>query len=396
MTCCQSIGENRTPFTCCGPIRPYEIQIGEYRAKRYGRDFHDWEKYTKVPFDQLLSPSELRTLYPVLLHSQYRWLRMLLAELLSDPDALAYMASVEADPEIQMVIARNPAAPNRIKEQNCPFCDRRFRELRERPQGISGAVLIATDFPFGPFFDYIVFPAEPIHTWDAIVEQHLLDMNWVVHQYLCSKYDGDSKTVRGAAGIRFGSSCSTRHLVIGPRTRSSADASIAHVNKRVWGMEEGAANLADHLRNICLECESRGQDYLGSYLEALRRAGMVIWEDEHVALFVPFGQIALHELQIMVKRPTRHFLELTVQEVRSLSRAEYIVARLYGRMDINSFNEAMLSLPFADTRSTSFRLIFKFISRTVDLGLSELSPVYVVDRHPWDTVLEIDRLWPTR
>src|SRR5208283_5577929 len=131
-----------------------------------------------------------------------------------------------------------------------------------------------------------------------------------------------------------------------------------------------------------------------SYLEALRRAGMVIWEDEHVALFVPFGQIALHELQIMVKRPTRHFLELTVQEVRLLSMAEYIVARLYGRMDINSFNEIMLSLRFAEDTVQKFRLIFTFITREVDLAVSELSLLYVVDRQPCDTVNEIARVWP--
>lgn len=132
-------------------------------------------------------------------------------------------------------------------------------------------------------------------------------------------------------------------------------------------------------------------------MKALDRAKMVIWSDDNVVVFVPFGQIALHELQIMIKRkPTRTFLDLSEAEVQSLSRAEYIVARLYGRMDINSFNEIMLSLPFSENRSKTFRLIFTFITREVDLAVSELSLLYVVDKHPSDTVMEINKVWPSR
>jgi len=377
------------------PIRPFEIQIGEYRAKRYGREPRE------VPFEGLPSRSELETLYPILRRGdQHRWLRMVLAELISDPRALEFMESAESlskheDLEIQKVIARNPSAPNWVRERECPFCNKEFSELREIPQDFSNeAVLIANDFPFGPFFHYIVFPTEPVHAWDAIEERHLYDMNWAVHQYLCSKYNEDRKTVRGAVGVRFGFNSSIRHLVLARRTRTSAGASVAHVHKQVWGMGEGSVNLTDHLRDICVACESRGQDYLGSYLEALEHAKMVIWSDENVALFVPFGQIALHELQIIVKTPRRTFLELTQQEVRSLSRAEYIVARLYGRMDINSFNEIMLSLRFAEDTVQKFRLIFTFITREVDLAVSELSLLYVVDRQPCDTVNEIARVWP--
>ena len=80
----------------------------------------------------------------------------------------------------------------------------------------------------------------------------------------------------------------------------------------------------------------------------------------------------------------------------SLSKAEYIVSRLYGRLDINSFNEIMLSLPFDDDRSKKFRLIFTFITREVDLAVSELSLLYVVDQHPCDTMMEVARVWPSR
>ena len=55
-----------------------------------------------------------------------------------------------------------------------------------------------------------------------------------------------------------------------------------------------------------------------------------------------------------------------------------------------------MSLPFEDTESEKFRLIFTFITREVDLAVSELSLLYVVDRQPSDTVLEINRVWPSR
>jgi hypothetical protein len=386
------------------PIRPFEIQIGEFRATRWGHDPRE------VPFEGLPSRSELKRLYPLLINPQHRWLRMVLAELISDPAALNDMVKAEepskedpsqtGDPEIRKVIARNPSAPDPVKARECIFCKQWFQNRGVRQAFSQEAILKSNDFPFGPFFHYIVFPREAIHAWDRIREDDLFQMNWLVHQYLTDRQDKHSKTIFGATGVRFGFNSSIRHLVLGRRTRTSAGASVPHVHKQVWGMGAGSVNLADHLRDICIECERRPegpQDYLGEYLKALDRAKMVIWSDDNVVVFVPFGQIALHELQIMIKRkPTRTFLDLSEAEVQSLSRAEYIVARLYGRMDINSFNEIMLSLPFSENRSKTFRLIFTFITREVDLAVSELSLLYVVDKHPSDTVMEINKVWPSR
>ena len=129
----------------------------------------------------------------------------------------------------------------------------------------------------------------------------------------------------------------------------------------------------------------------------MRTAGLVIWENDHVGIYVPFGQIAVHELQIMIlEKGRRTFLDLTQEEIQSLSKAEWIVTRLYSRPDINSFNEILLSLPFSDKETNTFRLIFTFITREVDLAMSELSLLYVVDQHPSHTVQEINRVWPSR
>jgi hypothetical protein len=99
----------------------------------------------------------------------------------------------------------------------------------------------------------------------------------------------------------------------------------------------------------------------------------------------------------MVQRPgTRTFLDLTQPEIESLSRAEWIVTQLYNKLGVNSFNELLLSLPFSDTETSTFRLIFTFITREVDLAVSELSLLYVVDQQPSQTVREINRVWPSR
>jgi galactose-1-phosphate uridylyltransferase len=374
------------------PIRPFEIQIGEYRSRRYGKDPRE------VPFEGVPGRMQLETLYPLMLDPGHRWLRMVFAELLSDPGALEYMQDKEPDPAVKIVIARNPSSPESVRTKGCPFCDPEFREQRRIRMFESDAVIMANDFPFGPYLHYIVFPEEEGHSWATIKEKHLFEMNWLSHRVLNEKR---RREMLGAAGIRIGFNSSIRHLVLGRRTRSSAGASIAHVHKQIWGMAPHSVNLADHLRAICLTYERQkpARDYLQEYYLALQKAGLVIWEDKekHVALYVPFGQIAVHELQIMIRRPGRRtFLDLDEGEIRALSQAEYIVSRLYGRLDINSFNEILLSLPFEDTESEKFRLIFTFITREVDLAVSELSLLYVVDRQPSDTVLEINRVWPSR
>jgi hypothetical protein len=303
----------------------------------------------------------------------------------------------ESRPEIQSLIARNPSAPDDpVRLHHCRFCNGQFQNKRWVDDE-NETIMIANDFPFGPFFHYLVFPkggahkSEKVHSWESIDLHHLYDMNHLVWRHF-----GASRTnLKGAAGIRMGFNSSIRHLVLGHRTRSSAGASIAHVHKQVWGMAKGSVNLADHLNEVCLAYDKIGVDYLAKYLDAIDGAGLKIWEDENVVLYVPFGQISLDEMQIMVKKPMKpSLLALDEAEIVSFSRAEFAITRLFDRMEINSFNEVILGLPEDRKHSDSFRLIWTFITREVDLAVSELNLLYVVDRHPYDTVEKIDRIWP--
>lgn len=159
-------------------------------------------------------------------------------------------------------------------------------------------------------------------------------------------------------------------------------------------MLPGSINLGDHLKSLCRFYANQKPpiDYLGQYLQAIHTAGFVLWEDSEklVTLYIPFGQISLHELQIMVNRPgVGDYLKLKKEEIKTLSRAEFIVTCLYQRMGIQSFNEVILSQPF-NSNEQFIRLVMTFITREIDMAVSELNLLYVVDNHPEDTRKEVN------
>lgn len=362
------------------PIRHAEIQISEHRRHR-----RPGSEGQRAP-PPAPGRSDLDSLRPLLSRTRHaRWLWAAIAQSIEDREALEYIEQLEKEVgteegQVLKVLAANPAAPEAVKKRQCLFCDQNFRSLRAVPHQFSDAIIMANDFPFGPFFHYIVLPSEAIHTWTALTRKHFFDMNWLVHEYLGDKYS-----------IYFGTGGSTG-LNMGLNTAPLGGKRIltAHPHRQVWGVAPGSPTLADRLLQLCYTYEERGQDYLGAYLAALEAADMIVWSDDHVVLYVPFGQIASHELQIMLRRPGCSFLELTKEEVQSLSIAESLVVRLYTSLGINMFNELLLS-PSVDEMSRTFRLIFTFITRDVELGVSELSQQYVVDRHPYETLEEITR-----
>jgi len=373
------------------PVRPFEIQIGETRSARPGG----------TPSAIELDPSVYNRAYLLGTWNQLirhpdttKWERAVLAEVAPDPELLREMYRAEKDAWIKELIGKNPSAPDDIRQAECRFCDQTFIDLRkiypnkvlsERPP----AVIINNDYPFGPHFHYIAFPTAPVHSWDMAKADHLLAMNVALAEFL-----GDQNNVRNAVGLRLGFNSSVRHVVAGAKTKASAGASISHIHKQAWGMADGCFNLGDHLTRICEVYDQRlGIDYLDCYLSTLRQARMLIGEDDYVAIYVPLGQIAVHELQIMIKRQTRTFLDLDYAELRSLSFAELGVAKLYAALGINSYNEIVISQRFDARAKTTFRVIVSFVTREIDLAVSELNLLYVTDKHPYDSVLEVNAHW---
>ncbi len=362
------------------PIRPFDIQIGRTRSQRKAGSPQVMPALTS------LSIGRLRQMYPFIHNDDYKWVRMVLAELVTEPDILAFLYENDEDTDVKNIVSKNPSAPDTLKQKACLFCNQSFLELRAHTMSDHEICIIRNDFPYGPYFHYIVMPTDPVHSWEEIGKDHLRNMNRKIWSFL--NQEQDHGRLRAAAGLFIGFNSTIRHLVLGKNTRTSAGASIGHVHKQIWGMARGSVNLGNHTAKICAAYNADDVDYLAAYLDALRDAGLMIHEDEHVALYVPFGQISKHELQVMIKRPSHHYFDLEEEEVEALSKAEYYVTRFYQLIGINSFNEVVLLEPF-DKKTPGFRMIMTFITREVDLAVSELNQLYVVDHQPEDTARAI-------
>jgi len=371
------------------PIRPLTIQIGELRALRPNAD--------PGYINGEVHKSQLE-----ILPLNKPWMSMTLAEIISDSDALEELNNkiddtnldVDYKKKVKKLIAKNPNAPIELQKANCDFCDEVFKKQRhltdEDEEKCYNAYMIANDFPFGPYFHYLSITSEAVHTWEDLTYFQLRGLNLITYQFL-----QNDDHLHNADGIGFGFNSTVRHLVLGDHSHSAAGASIPHIHKQVWGMSAGTSNLANQLIEVCQAYENHGIDYLGNYMNALQEAGYVMWRNDYVMLYVPYGQSSKYELQAMIidDRGCGSFKDLSEKEVISLSIAEYIALRIFKGLKINSFNHVMLSKLFHDKRAPRFRPVEIFITREVDLAVSELSSHYVVDQHPWDSRNEIKEKW---
>lgn len=375
-------------FVINDPVRPFCIQIGGLRSKRPAA--------TPGFITGDIDRKDLG-----LLPLQIEWLSLTLAEIVSDTDSLRHLLDLanrqpgwsdEIRDRIRATIAKNPDAPPDVQVENCIFCDPEFvkyRRLSNATQECThNAYVIANDFPFGPFFHYLAITAEPVHSWESLTYKQVCGLNLLLHDFLASK-----KTRCGAAGVEIGFNSTVRHLILGTRTRTSAGASIPHIHKHAWGMAPRSSNLAEQLIKVSQAYWNEQIDYLGRYLATLEESGYVIWKDDRVALYVPYGQCSMYEMQVMVRHPVGTFTELSIPQVESLSKAEYIVLQLFKELKIGSFNHVVLTKTYGDSRAPTFRFIEAFITREIDLAVSELSMLYVVDQHPWVSLGKILREW---
>lgn len=385
------------------PVRPYSIQIGGLRSQRT----HATPGFIKCN----LTSSQLRPLSksePAILE--------LFADVLEDEQTLqdlwdnlsAYSADWSLSKEekqekidrIRDLIARNPNAPKGLQKERCLFCRKLFQKEISEPLNKDecglGAYILPNSFPFGPFFHYIVITEDAVHYWEELTFKHVVGMNLTALRFV--KRKRTENQLSQAAGVEYGFNSTVKHLVLGRHSHSSAGASIPHVHKQVWGMAPRTSNLAEQLILVSDAYWRQGIDYQANYIAALEYKGHEkhsyrIWQDDNVVLYVPYGQCSMHEMQAMTKRPVAHLLKLTDQQMASLSIAEYIALRLYSRLGVTSYNHLVLSKLFNDHRAPTFRLVMIFVTREIDLAMSELSMLYVVDKHPWDSCVEIQNAW---
>jgi len=362
------------------PIRPIEIQIGETRALRMAGN------PPAIPDLVNLDLASIRNMYPFFQAEGYKWVRMVLAELTTDPNVLDYIHQHDKDPDVRNIASKNPSASNELQKSECLFCSDQFRAKRnDIKSGSKNTKIITNDYPYGPYFHYIAFPDRSVHSWEELELNDVVDLNVTIWKYL-NRVRDSGNWLPAPAGVFIGLNSSIKHLVMGPNTRTSAGASISHIHKQIWGMTPGSVNLATHLSSLCDE----NPGYLSSYIEFLRQEGMILWEDKYTVLYIPFGQISLHELQIFVHHSdaaiATNYLSLSREQVESLSIAETIAIRLLKSeaLNIHSFNEIVLNLPF-DSENENFHMIMCFITREVDIAVSELNHLFVVDKYPENT-----------
>lgn len=358
------------------PIRPYSIQIGAVRSM----------KPNAKPgiIEGNMTEAEL-----IDLPTHLYWLSLTLAEILQNEETLKYLWQdtkkhkqswgQEKYKQVRDAISKNPFSSMSLQQSSCRFCTKQFKDKRQLSKKY-GATLIANDFPFGPNFHYIAIVDEPVHSWEHLSYKQVFGLNKITHDYLQIEENRFA-----SAGIQFGFNSTVRHLVLGARTQSSAGASIPHIHKQVWGMAPRTSNLAEQLISVCEAYANINIDYQACYLRALKDADYIIWEDDYIALYVPYGQCSQHELQSMVKRPCANYVDFNQHEIESMSKAEFIVLQLYKILEISSFNNILISKLFNDSRAPNFRVVQSFVTREVDLAVSELSLLYVVDQHPRDS-----------
>lgn len=372
------------------PLRPYGIQIGGLRSAR--------PNATPGTISGDISPDQLRMLPRP---EGNVWLYLTLAEILTRGETLEKLHDLagsdhgfdaHTSKQIRELIAKNPYAPLELQESMCLFCKPAFKQHRvlttDADEREHGAFIVANDFPFGPSFHYLAITTESIHSWERLTYRHVQGINLLLWKFL-----RNSDNTKGAAGISFGFNSTVRHLVLGSKTHSSAGASIQHIHKQAWGMPSNGANIAERLIEVSQAYWNHRVDYQQAYHDALDEAGYIIWQDPLVSLYVPYGQSSKGELQAMLRSPRGNITELTESEIVSLSKAEYVVLRIFKKLGINSFNQVVLSKLLHETRAPMFHLVVAFITREVDLAVSELSMLFVVDQHPWDSRNEIAQVW---
>lgn len=204
------------------PIRPFDIQIGETRSMR------QMGNPTAIPDLTNLDLGSVRSMYPFLQVDGYKWIRMVLAELTADKKVLDYIYQNDNDPQVKSIAARNPSASSELQERECLFCQDGFWVKRDKQSGSDKTIIIANDYPYGPYFHYIAYPSRAVHAWQDLEFRDIFDLNLTIWKFL-NRNHREKKWMPSPAEVFIGLNSSIRHLVMGTHTRTSAGASITHV-----------------------------------------------------------------------------------------------------------------------------------------------------------------------
>lgn len=166
------------------------------------------------------------------------------------------------------------------------------------------------------------------------------------------------------------------------------------------GISLQAFSCGDQVAEVTACYRSRYQsDFFNDYIKAIRsnartdqqpgESSLVIWEDEHVLLFVPKAQVSQWEMQLMVtaesgSKPVGNVLEATAPVRRSLDRAMLIAQQVLAGLGATMVTSIEYSKRIG--LDNGQRLIYAFLPKLPwSMGaFSEAQGRYILGHYPED------------
>jgi galactose-1-phosphate uridylyltransferase len=182
-------------------------------------------------------------------------------------------------------------------------------------------------------------------------------------------------------------------------------ATIKHPHTQVGAINTYIPHISNALGRRVRRYNARGIDFLEGYLTALRQAGLVFYEDRHVAMYVPFAPLFKDEIQVMAKRrEAGNPLMLTPQEeghinfsiaLSILGLARFKAPGADGRFvstGVKSFNTFYMGRRTTEKEGNEgLRMLWTITPRQAHLGLAELQGHYIVSRNPKESAQLMQR-----
>ena len=255
--------------------------------------------------------------------------------------------------------------PKTIAKKDCELCDQ-YEEVM---------VSLDNPKPFGPLIHKVVLSNRHIQSADRIGVTEI-KAAWEEFYRLAQQSSNlDGLTV----GMNFGA-----YLLSG--------ASQIHFHYQVAGLGPGNYNAGDSLGALC-EAYGRlhpGADYLQDYMSAIRRAGLLIKENQHGALFVPFAQRFSNEMQLMsLDYGVGNLADTSENQRIALAQLEHHGIQILAKAKLHSFNEVWYMTRFSTDNRYGQRLVVSLCPRTSIFAMYELSHNYVIDELPWDSAASL-------
>jgi LmbE family N-acetylglucosaminyl deacetylase/galactose-1-phosphate uridylyltransferase len=360
-----------------------ETLIGQRRTERPKADA---KPAPAAEFEE----STFETLFPIFADPRNDWLLSALVEGITNPRILGWIYNqLGSIPDRQRVdnlkkkLLLNPDVPEDILFANCIFCNVKEGQVIDSLGRPGSAISIHNDYPFAPLMHKVFILQQRKHDISQITAEEVFCFYQLLYE--CA---AKAKKALGHAldGFTYGMNYGLPRIHKG-RQVIAAGASQPHLHSQVGALTPASYNAADQLGLICHAYqEVHKRDYLADYLEALRRAELIVEEDEHAVLFVPIAQRFNFELQIMVKNPkVGNILDTDLDMRKSLGHMEHLAYMIYqhAEVDIQSFNTVMYATRFSSVNDCGQRLILSIYPRTTIMALSELAHRTVVDSMPW-------------